>query len=218
MTLPANLNDLTAALARVQDFTTEAVENQALYIKMGKDGIWTYGTDEMEIEEGSQWAVNPESFATGFSAFDSAGSRVGEEMRLMTEPPILRSDLATVNGSWGPQVGFGVKCLNGEDEGLQGLIYQRSRGGLEASKALLAEVLKRIQETPEECVAIIELEVTSYKHAKYGKIYKPQFKIVEWARVEGDELAIASPESEQEPEPEPEPEPAPTRRRRRRTA
>lgn len=232
MTLPANLNDLTAALERTLDFAAEAADAVAIFIKMSKAGEWTYGTDEIEIDEESEWAVNPLSFATGYSAFDDDGNRVGEKMALMTEPPVVRADLPSVNGTWSEQVGFSVKCLSSDDEdeiGMEGLLYQRSRGGLEAAKGLLVEVLKRVQKDDENCVAVLQLRNTSYKHSKYGKIYKPSFKIARWVSMDGEEptpqledktkpkrKTKAKKVVEQEVEQEVEEQPAPSRRRRRR--
>ena len=217
--LPANLSQLTENLKNVQNFARTAVAEIGTFIKMGKDGVWTMGTDEIEIEEGSRWAINPASFATGFSAFNDNGDRTGEEMRAMSEEPIKSIDLPPVDGKWGPQIVFQAKCLNGEDEGKQGLIYQRSRGGLEAATKLLEEVLTKAANGAHDVVAIIELDTAWYKHTKYGKIFKPVFNVVEWVNGDaGEEEAkqIAAPaEKDEEPEKE---EPKRRSRRSRRAA
>ena len=195
---------------------------------MGKDGRWTHGTDELEVYEESEWAVNPFSFATGYSAFDKDGNRVGEEMRAMREPPMLKADLPPVNGKWSEQIGFGLKCLNTEDAGLEGLAYQRSRGGLESAKKLLHAVLDRANNGHQDCVPVVTLSNEWYKHSKYGKIYKPVFTVLRWVDMIGEDGQEAVPEAEPEvleAEPEvleapkaeeEEDAPASTRRRRRR--
>ena len=67
MALPANLSQLTTALQGTLAFANSAAQSGEMYIKMGKDGRWTMGADELELEEGSEWAINPMSFATGWS-------------------------------------------------------------------------------------------------------------------------------------------------------
>lgn len=211
MSLPAAISELQAGLSRVKNFSA-AASTSSPYIKMGKDGRWTFGSDEIEIEADSEWAVNPQSFSTGFSAFDEAGNRVGEEMRLMTEPPVVLSDLPRVNARWMPQISVQMKCLNGEDEGTEALYCARSRGGLNATTKLLEEVYTRIENSDPLCVPVVQLKTDSYKHKKYGKIYTPELEIVDWIDI-GD---VNGEEASFEPEPEPEPEPEQPKRRQRR--
>lgn len=195
MTLPANLSQLQSALQRTQEFANQAASAGEMYIKMGKDGRWTMGTDELELEEDSEWAVNPMSFATGWSAFDDSGSRVGEQMAALDQPPIEAASLPQVAGKWAPQIGMSIKCISGEDTGTEGLQYQRSKGGIAAQSELLNQIMTRVEAGEEQCVPIVTMDVTSYKHSKYGKIYTPVFKIVRWTSMEGEGL------EEQEPEP-----------------
>lgn len=225
MTLPATLSELTSGLARVKAFAAEAVDDFACYIKMGKDGVWTHGTDEEEIEADSEWAVNPLSFATGYSAFDD-GKRVGEEMRSMQEPPIRQADLPPVGAAWTPQIGFQVKCLNGTDKDLQGHINQRSRGGMAESTKLLTAVLERSEKGETDVVPVIRLRSSSYKHQTYGRIFTPVYEIVRWVAMDSDPTLLS--ESTDQPAAkldapdaveqgaESEEEAQPTRRRRRR--
>lgn len=239
--LPANLNDLTNGLANVQQFAQSAAADIVTYVKMGKDGTWTHGTDELEIEPESTWAVNPSSFETGYSAFDANGARVGEEMRGMNEPPLHVNDLPPVGAPWLPQIGFQVCCLSGEDNGLQGMINQRSRGGMSESTKLLSQIIDRVQKGDPNVVAVVHLRNSSYKHSKYGKIFTPVYEIVEWLPLDASEptpqiepetepapepekpkrTRTRKPAAKTEPEPEPEPaaeEPTPVRRRRRRAS
>lgn len=207
MTLPATMNDLKAQLDRARNFS-QAASSSSVYLKMSKDGRWTYGSDELEIEEGSLWAINPQSFQTGFAAFDSNFNRLGEEMRNLSEPPVTQADLPQVNGRWLPQIGFQVRCMEGKDEGLQAVYTGRSQGGIQACTKLIDEVYKRIENGDTNCVPMCELNVESYKHNKYGKIYTPVFDIVDWTSLDG---LSEEPEEIEETPPEP-----PRRERRRR--
>lgn len=197
MTLPAGLSQLTQSLKRTQEFASQAAESGETYAKMGKDGRWTMGTDELELEEGSEWAINPLSFATGWSAFDDSGSRVGEQMASLSQEPIRAADLPQVAGNWAAQIGMSMTCINGEDSGTVCLQYQRSKGGIAAQSALLDQIMLRVEAGNEECVPIVELLNTSYKHTKYGKIYTPVFKVLRWTTMEGEGLETEEPAKEE---------------------
>ncbi len=38
-------------------------------LKLGKDGIWRYGQTDTDVQDGSEWAVNPVSMKKGFIAW-----------------------------------------------------------------------------------------------------------------------------------------------------
>ena len=182
MALPANISQLQEALKRTQNFVADNA-NAETYIKMDKGGYWTIGSEELEVEADSEWAINPESFATGYSAFSQDGQRLGEEMALLTAPAIITAELPHVNASWVPQIGMQAKCLScpsGEDVGKQGLIYQRSRSGMAEMGSILDAMMQKINAGDEACIPVVKLGVDSYKHKQYGKIYTAVFTIVRW--------------------------------------
>lgn len=226
MTLPANLTQLQSALQRTQAFANQAASAGEMYVKMGKDGRWTMGTDELELEEDSEWAVNPMSFATGWSAFDSQGTRVGEEMASLQQDPILAANLPQVAGTWAPQIGMSIKCVSGEDAGTEGLQYQRSKGGIAAQSGLLNEIMTRVDAGDEQCVPIVTFSSTKYKHSKYGWIYTAVITVVRWTTMEGEGLeekeaepakTLQTREAQADAKPEAEAD-APVKRRRRKAS
>lgn len=227
MALPANLSQLTTAIKQTQDFAHDAAAGDGQFLRYGKDGIWTFSADDVEVEAGSQWAVNPLSIVTGFTAFDDKNSKLGEEMSGLLEPAVSHADLPSVNGKWKPQVGITVKCISGEDEGEQCKIYACSKGGLKAMSGIVDEIGKKIDAQDEACVAIIELGTSNYK-STWGKTYEPVFIIKSWTTIDNenfseDEAAKEEEVVEQEFEEVIEEEtkaelPKPTRRRTRKVA
>lgn len=215
MSLPVNISTLTQAIDNT--VSRIAIDTSGKdYLKMDKGGFWVYGRDDVEVEEKSLWAINPNSFSLGFIAWDN-GTVTGEEMRLITEPPIHESQLPTVQGNWEQQVAMQLVCISGEDKGTQVIYKASSKGGRGAFNELLKAIMDtlRLNQGTDKVVPVIQLAVNFYKHEKYGKIYTPVFNIVDWATMDAT-VDHSEPEPAAIPEPEPEPEPTPAPRRRRR--
>lgn len=213
--LPANPSDLLGAFKRSQQRAEmSGPDGDFHYLKLDKGGDWLYGADEVVVEEGSIWAVNPASLATGFAAWDSS-EKVGEEMALLTEEPVLKHQLPEVGAQWAAQTAMQLKCLDGEDEGTEVVYSTTSKGGQKAFKNLLAAITAKLEAGGTDVIPMVVLEVDSYKHKKYGKIYTPLLKVVDWMSAEG---GLPEPEGADEPAPEQEEvqEDKPARRQRRR--
>lgn len=239
--LPINAKDFIGALAR----TTQRLgsnETGMSYLKLSKGGFFVYGVDDLETEDGSQWAVNPNSLAVGYVAWpiNGTGKPLGEEMRGIADDPIIESRLPSVgdNAAWTQQVGMQLMCVSGEDKGVGVVFKASSKGGISGFSAFLNDVMTHLSGNPgDKIVPVIELEVNDYKHPTYGKIYTPVFTIKKWTTMDAmpqeDEPETAQEqedEQEDEPapkatrkakakaEPEAKPDDKPTRRRRRRAA
>jgi hypothetical protein len=199
------------------------------YLKLSKGGFFIYGVDDTEVEEESQWAVNPNSFMLGYVAWPvkGTGKPLGEEMRSIIDDPIAESQLPQVEGSWAQQVGMQLACVSGEDTGTQVVYKASSKGGINGFNDFLNQVMTHLKANPgtEAIVPIIELEVDSYPHPDYGKIFTPIFTIKKWAKItdvklEAEEAPEVEPEEVEPKEPETEviPEKKKPARRRRRKA
>ncbi len=230
--LPVSASDFIGAIAKTTQRLGTSQEGMA-YLKLSKGGFWTYGIDDVEVEEGSHWAVNPNSLAVGYVAWpiNGTGKPLGEEMRGITDDPIIESQLPDVgpNGQWNQQVAMQLMCVSGEDKGVEVVFKASSKGGLNGFNTFLNEVMRHFQEKPDttDVVPVVDLVVDDYKHPTYGKIFTPVFSIVNWTPI--DQM----PDEQSEPEPEDKPkaakkaakakessddEPTPRRRRRRRAA
>lgn len=208
--LPANPSDLLGAFKRVaQRAEMAGPAGDFHYLKLDKTGTWLYGADEVEVEEESIWAINPAALATGFAAWDQS-TKEGEEMALLTDEPVLKHQLPDVGAAWKPQVSLQMKCMSGEDEGAEVVYSTTSMGGQKAFKAILATLTERIESGATDIIPMVTMEVDSYKHKKYGKIFTPVLKVVDWMSSAG---AIPAPVEAEEVEEE---APAPKRRSRQR--
>ena len=172
------------------------------YLRLHKGGFWVYGSDDTEVEEDSQWAVNPASFAIGFIAWpegDNVGAPLGEEMRSISQGPMMKSELpAAEGGDWQQQVGMQLMCVSGEDTGTEVIFKASSKGGIGGFNDFLNQVLTHLKANSgtEEVVPVIDLQVTSYKHTKYGKIYTPVFAVKSWTTM--DDMPVEGADEDEE--------------------
>ena len=217
-TLPASITSLITAIETTSTRVALASNDGKQFLKIAKGGFWAFGADETEVEEASRWAINPNSFSTGFACWGE-GELLDEAMALITDDPIIKAQLPTHDKPWQDQIGMQLVCLDGEDEGTEAVYSATSHGGKKAFRGLLDEVLAKAKAGDPEIVPIVELEVESYKHKKYGKVFTPAFNVVSWVSLDASVAPTTEPDDAVEGEPEPEPEPAkPARRRRRKAA
>ena len=182
------------------------------FLRLLKSGEWVFGADDTDVEAGSLWAVDPNSFCMGFQAWNEDGELQGEITQLVTEQPVLRSELKEVDGEWRPLMGCILVCISGEDEGLMVSYKTTSKGGIKALGKLMQELVSRIKSNPADgtYIPVVELIAESYKHKKYGRIYTPAMVVKEWT----DEEELMSPELPDDDMLEDEPEPTPAPRKR----
>jgi hypothetical protein len=109
-----------------------------------------------------------------------------------------------------------LKCLNGEDAGMEARFTTTSVGGKRAVQSLAVAIAGQVDTDQAKPVPVVELDTEHYQHKSYGRIYTPIFKVLEWVSINGDEPAPAAVEAAAPaPAPAPEPAAAPAGRRRR---
>jgi len=173
-------------------------------LKMDKTGHWVFGADQTEVDAGSLWAVNPFSFVHGYIAWGE-GEVLGEKMVSITTPlPELEAAPPGAKRGWEEQVGLSMKCLSGEDEGLEVRYTVTSVGGKRAVQAMGVKIAERVDTNPESPVPVVSLGKEHYVHKSYGRIYTPLFDVKKWVGMDGPA----------EEKVEEEPAAAPARRRR----
>lgn len=203
-----------ASLSQALRSMDPGVANGEAILKMDKTGHWVFGADQTEIEDDSEWAINPFSFVRGWIAW-GAGEVLGEKMANITEPlPELDPAPTGASRGWEKQFGMHLKCLTGEDKDMDVRFATTSDGGKRAVSALALAVANQVEKDGDNCVPVVALSSEHYAHKKYGRVYTPIFKIVRWVSLKGpaatETAAAASPQPTAEAEDAPE-----TRRRRR---
>ena len=202
-----NLPSVQSLTTALRSLESEVGAAGMVILKMDKTGHWVFGADQTEIDDDSTWAINPFSFVHGFIAWGE-GEVLGEKMVPVTQPlPEMEAAPPGAKKGWEPQVGFSLKCISGEDAGMDARYTVTSVGGRRAVQALAVEIATQVEKDQSKPVPVVTLGKDHYQHKSYGRIYTPVFQVVEWVGMEGPEAAEAADE--------PAAEPAPTGRRRR---
>ena len=198
--LPAAVSAL-ANIGQNAVATTGDIGTGDAFGRFTKDGLWVYGQEEIEIQEGSSWAVNPLSLRHGHIGWpEDGGGRPTEVTAPLTAPLPTQPEDSTLR--WSHCMSFTALCLTGDDEGQQVLLKGGSLGFLKATTGLAQQIAGRAQAGESEVVPQIEFEGSSYQHKKYGKINTPVLKVVGWSTLEGVTAAVEEPQEKPEPEPE----------------
>jgi hypothetical protein len=167
-------------------------------LKMDKTGHWVFGADQTEVEDDSTWAVNPFSFVHGYIAWGD-GEVLAEKMASVSQPlPEIEDAPPGAKKGWETQVGLALKCISGEDKGLEARYTTTSVGGKKAVQTLAVALAEQVEKDQSKPVAIVRLKKDHYAHKSYGKIYTPVFEVVEWVSMDG-EPTVAEPEAESAP-------------------
>ena len=220
--VPATPDDLVKGLQNVSG-NIAASTGGVPFLRLTKQGFFAYGAEKIEIEPGSRWAVNPYAIQHGYACWGD-GELLGEVMVPFNQQLPSTRELPNHGPKWAMQVSLQLQCVSGEDTGVAVIYKGTSRGLQAASKELIQDILSQVQHDAEHIVPVLELEVDSYDHKKYGETFVPILKIVDWISMTGPEEedagALAEAESDDPPASEPEDPPAdpPPSRRRRRSA
>jgi len=158
-------------------------------LKMDKTGHWVFGADQTEVEDDATWAVNPFSFVHGYIAWGE-GDVLGEKMGPVTAPlPELDAAPAGAKRGWEAQIGMSLKCMTGEDEGLEVRFSTTSVGGKKAVQSLAVAIATQVEKDPAAPVPVVLLKKDHYQHKQYGKIYTPVLEVVKWIGMDGEAKA-----------------------------
>jgi len=203
-------NRLLAGIAQSRA-ATPVVGGKPL-LRMQKSGEWCFGQTNDDVQDGSRWAVNIMSIAHGWVCWVDGGEReknsmAGEVMASVTEPrPPQPDDIGKF--PYKDQRSFDLLCLDGDDKGMEVAHKVTSLGGLKAVDSLLASIQAQLRHDPAHPCPVVVLERDYYDHSKWGRIYVPVYRIVDWCSLDGAELATARKAAVVQPKDEPPPKPA----------
>ena len=193
-----SVTSLTTALRSLQE---PASGGGSVILKMDKTGHWVFGADQTEVQDGSQWAVNPFSFVHGSIAWGD-GIVLAEKMTSINNPkPELDAAPAGAARGWESQIGMSLKCLTGEDAGMEVRYSATSVGGRRGVTDLATALATQVEKDQNKPVPVVTLEKEHYQHKSYGRIFTPVFAVVSWMAMDSAEAAApaAAPAAEEAP-------------------
>ncbi|MEG9884037.1 MAG: hypothetical protein V6Z86_05375 [Hyphomicrobiales bacterium] len=171
-------------------------------LRFQRGGEWVYGADSVEVEENSQWAIDPTTIRHGWIRWGE-GEVLGEQTVPVTvarppKPDVPDDGQLDDNGKlrdWSEMFAFRLICMTGEDQGTSVVYSTNSHGGKQAIKDYLTRLTGQVSKGSGEVVAVVELSDSNYTHKKYGKIWKPEFNFLNWLTVDD----MNGPGEEEEP-------------------
>lgn len=189
--IPFDPNKLAMSLRQV---AREAAP-MAAFLKMDKTGAWVYGANTEEVEDGTEFLVNPNGFQHGYVCWAAEGSeKLGEVIAPVSD---ALGDTGPVPGggrAWEFQLGMHLKGMKGELADMELVFRSSSVGGKRAIAGLAQQVAQKLADGEQNMVPVVTLSSESYKHKKYGKIYTPVIDIVRWTTMPKASPAKAAPE------------------------
>lgn len=210
----SNLPSVKSLATALRTIETDVGGAGTVIIKMDKTGHWVFGADQTEIEDGSTWAVNPFSFVHGYIAWGD-GEVLAEKMVSVSQPlPELEAAPPGAKKGWETQVGMSIKCLDGEDKGMEARYTTTSVGGKKGVQALAVAIATQVEKDQSKPVPVVELGKEHYTHKSYGRIFTPVFKVLEWVSMDVEAQAEEAPQEIEAPTETAEASAAPARRRR----
>lgn len=196
--IPSNLQALGEALGQASVSTDSGFNGRELLRLSKDDGAWSFGQEQLELEEGAEIAVNPLSFMHGFISWQTKkGEVLGERMVPVTQALPEQAELPNTGEKWDEQLMVEMQILNGEDEGVPLVYKTTAHGGKSLIRAIMRAVTGQIGAGSEYIVPVINLTSSSYQHKVYNTVYKPEFELVAWINMQGEvqtsKKAIAKP-------------------------
>ena len=197
--LPANTEELAKGLQNVGQ-NLQGGAGGVPFMRLQRTGVWVYGPESIEVEEGSNWAINPYSLQHGFICWGD-GELLGEQMVPFNQAPPAVGTLPDYGQKWDQQVSLQLQCMDGEDVGVNAMLKGSSLGLRNAVKKLIDYIISQSQHDPDHIVPVMELEVDSYKHKKYGEIFYPVLEPVKWISIEAGDTDSESDENGDDAQP-----------------
>lgn len=185
----ANLPAVSSLSTSLRKLEADVSPAGVVILKMDRTGHWVFGADQTEVEDGSHWAINPFSFVHGFIAWGD-GEVLGEKMASVSAPlPELDVAPPGAKKGWETQVGMSLKCITGEDVGMEARFTTTSVGGKRAVQELAVAIATQVDKDQAAPVPVVTLSSEHYQHKSYGKIYTPAFAVLQWVSLTADEPA-----------------------------
>ena len=193
------------ALQAIANSFVAAAESPQTYsdgrpiLRMSRDGVFMFGVDNTEVEEGAQLCVNIQSWQKGFRAWSEFGvgqpTILGEILVKFNEPLPGKGALEDVGQPWQPCFSVDMTIISGEDAGIEVNYSPTSGGGIDFGNKLAVAIGKRAAEGKTDLNPVITLATSGYTSKRYGPQVKPEFVVVGWNKIGTVEVKKTKPKA-----------------------
>jgi hypothetical protein len=83
-----------------------------------------------------------------------------------------------------------LKCISGEDKGLEARYTTTSAGGKRGVQTLAVAIAEQVDKDQSKPVPVVLLKKEHYQHKSYGRIFTPLFDIQSWVGMDGEEPEV----------------------------
>ncbi len=188
----ANLPSVASLADSLRNVKSDVSGAGSVILKMDKTGHWVFGADQTEVEDDSTWAINPFSFTHGYIAWGE-GEVLAEKVVPVSQPlPEVDAAPPQSKRGWEVQLGVSLKCVSGDDNGMDARYSVTSVGGKKAVQKLALDIAAQVEKDQSRPVPVVRLRKEHYTHKSYGRIYTPVFEVVEWIGMEGPSETASS--------------------------
>jgi hypothetical protein len=170
--------------------STTPISGGKPFLRLLKSGQLAFGQSDDPVQKGSEWAINPLSMMHGWVCWTNdpraaKNELLGEVMVPATSPKPPRPEPISGN-EFKEQRSFELKCVTGEDEGVEVLYNVNSKGGMKAVDVLISKMIDHMKADKTYIVPVVQLGSDYYNHTKYGQTFFPTFAIVDWMDIDGN--------------------------------
>jgi hypothetical protein len=176
-----------SALAAFEEEGRSALAGLTTFLKFTKQGEWIWGTEENEVEDTEELAVNMATYAKGCICWDD-GNPIDEVMEFVASGrEVSKSDLKDHGveigdgDGWKEQRAVDLKIL---PDGTELHFATTSKGGRYALSDLARRFASRVKAGEKDLVPVVQLSGGSYEHKRYGTIATPVIEITRWTNEE----------------------------------
>lgn len=203
----ANAPVATDMVSAIAQRSREVVAGGNLaFLKLARDGEWLFGPEDNEVDVDDTFMIHPGTFRHGYCAWGDnkspkEGVLCGELMVPINQATPTLASLEVIEfATWKAQSSMQLVCIDGPNKGAEMLYKISSVGGNRAFSKLCGEIAAQAETDPANIFPIVALDLDSYKHKTFGKIYVPVINVEGWS--DGGEAPAAVPPKAAAPAPE----------------
>ena len=177
---------LLTGLVETRTQITDVLGGGKHILKMPEGGVWTFGQENVEVQEGSHWCINVKTIGWGWCVWTEEGGKNKKHAVVNSVlQPLPQRPMPIQGKAFSNYFSFDLVCLDGEDAGVEVTYGANTVGIAKAFPKLRDAIIAQIQRDPKHPCPVVTLSSEDYRNS-YGQQYNPVFTITGWADLGGN--------------------------------